>query len=85
MRQIKFDPFANESESTQIGGMTVENRLDRVTLYGNLDITLDKAGYADALALKQVFDRIVEKMQKSPLPDRIALIPPKDVSNPFGA
>ena len=46
MRGVKqpIEPFANESDSLGIGGLTVENRTDRVSLYGSLDLTRASRG-----------------------------------------
>jgi hypothetical protein len=38
MKKTEIHPFANESESIQIGDLTVENRLDRVSIYGSPDL-----------------------------------------------
>ena len=46
-------PFANDSDSIGIGGLTVENGTDQIAVYGNLDITRDKAGLAAARKLKE--------------------------------
>jgi len=37
-------PFANETEAEQIGGLTVENRVKRLAIFGEIDITKDRAG-----------------------------------------
>lgn len=39
-----FAPFENEEDSRMIGGLTIENRVDRVSIYGSLDVTLDGEG-----------------------------------------
>jgi hypothetical protein len=83
MKKAGIHPFANESESLQIGELTVENRTDRVSIYGSLDLTLDKAGLDFARQLKAVVDRTVAEMEKSDLPDRITVIAPDTVDNPF--
>ncbi len=44
-------PFAEDSGATSIDGLVIENGRDKVTLYGNLDITRDKAGLALAREL----------------------------------
>jgi len=78
-------PFANEAESMQIGGLTLENRTDRIAVYGNLDLTRDKDGLRNARTLKAVLDRIVTTLEgDKALPDKVA--PPKkprQVKNPF--
>jgi hypothetical protein len=38
--------------------LTIEDRTDRVTIYGNLDVTRDKAGLADARQLKDIERRV---------------------------
>ena len=32
-------PAYNESESLGIGDLTIENRTDRISIYGNIDLT----------------------------------------------
>lgn len=39
-----FLAYENETDSFTIGEMTVENRLDRISLYGSVDLTRDKVG-----------------------------------------
>jgi hypothetical protein len=84
MNQIH--PFQNEAESLSFGSLTIENRVDRVTIYGNLDITRDKIGLNTARHLKEVLDLVVGALEAdSKLPDKIP--PPKTtktVKNPFG-
>ncbi|MCA3182255.1 MAG: hypothetical protein INH12_00640 [Cupriavidus sp.] len=76
-------PFANESEVLAIGEMTIENRLDRVSIYGSLDLTRDKAGLSMAKALKANLDLIVASLEAGPLPDQVAVAPPGVAPNPF--
>jgi hypothetical protein len=78
-----MSPFQNESESLEIGGLTAENRIDRVTLYGSIEITKDKTGLEQALALKQLVDACVAALQAEQLPDQIKISPADDVDNPF--
>lgn len=80
----KFIPYANEADVLHIGGLTVENRLDRITIAGDIDLTLDKAGLADTRALHKLLTDVLAKLEATDLPDRL---PPPDVqtvSNPFG-
>lgn len=80
-----IDPFANESDSVGIADLTVENRTDRVSLYGSLDLTRDKEGLKNARALRDLLDRVVKTLEADKaLPDRVP--PPKatdSVDNPF--
>lgn len=81
--QHKFYPYRNEAECLQIGDLTIENRLDRVSLYGSLDITLDKEGLATAQALKDLLDATLAELAGTDLPDRIAIVASETVENPF--
>ncbi|MBZ2209694.1 hypothetical protein [Massilia soli] len=79
----RFDPFSNEAQVVTIGKLMVENRLDRVTLSGDVDLTADQAGLALALELHALIGSVVRKLQARPLP---AALPPalvKTVGNPF--
>lgn len=76
-------PYANEADSVTIGDLTVENRLDRLELYGSLALTRDKQGLDLALELKSLLDAIVKVLESEELPDRIEIDPPDEVDNPF--
>lgn len=83
MTSIK--PFANESDSLRIGELTVENRTDRVSLYGSLDLTRDKQGLAQARELRALLDAVVRALEgERDLPEHAAPPAPlKEVENPF--
>jgi hypothetical protein len=76
-------PFRNESESLQIGDLTVENRIDRVSIFGSIDITRDKEGVALARHLKEIIDLALAELEKEELPERIAPAAVETVDNPF--
>jgi hypothetical protein len=80
-----ISPFANESESLGIGDLTIENRTDRISIYGSIDLTRDKAGLEHARMLKAVLDKVVQALvTEKNLPDKI--VPPDrpdEVANPF--
>jgi hypothetical protein len=78
-------PFADEAASETLEGLTVENRTDRVAVYGSLDITRNKQGLAHAKALKLILDEAVRRLEAEPnLPDSIpAPAAAKKVANPF--
>jgi hypothetical protein len=79
-------PFRNEEESIAIGDLTIENRLDRIELYGSAQITKDKAGLRLAQELRQVLDAAVKALQaEKDLPEHVTLTPPDSVKNPFGS
>ena len=66
-----------------MGSFQIENRLDRVSLTGDLDITKDKAGLEKAIALKALLDSVVQTLQKLHPPERIQVVPTTVVKNPF--
>ena len=76
-------PFQNESECLRIGDLTLENRLDRVSIYGSIDLTLDKKGLAMARELKAVLDLALAEMENRDLPEEIAIEETETVDNPF--
>jgi len=78
-----INPFRNESESLQIDDLTVENRIDRISIFGSIDITRDKEGLALARQLKEVLDLTMAELEKEELPERIVLAPLETVDNPF--
>ncbi len=80
---MKIAPFANETDSLSIGDLTVENREDRITIYGNIDITRDKEGLGNAETLQTLFNDIIASMKKGDLPDKISIKPADNVANPF--
>lgn len=83
MPSERFDPFANEADTLTIGELHVENRVDRVSIYGSLDLTRDRHGLAHARLLKALLDRIVEALQSEELPETITETPAQRVVNPF--
>lgn len=80
---MELHPFANESESIHFGDLTIENRVDRVSIYGTIDLTLDKIGLGYARQLKTILDITVAELEKADLPDRVTVIEPETVKNPF--
>jgi hypothetical protein len=83
MPRACFKPYANEADTFQIGDLTVENRLDRISLFGSLDITLDKEGLKRAKELKLLVDAMLAELGKRALPKKIALLSTETVDNPF--
>jgi hypothetical protein len=79
----RLKPFANESDALTIGELTIENRLDRLELYGSVAITRDQAGLKLALALKELLDATVTTLKSGPLPNHIVIVPPDVTDNPF--
>ena len=80
--------FQNESEVRTINELNIENRLDRVSVHGSIDITHDEEGLALAVQLKEMLDGMVAVLSAEQaagaLPDRITLAATDEVENPFG-
>jgi hypothetical protein len=83
MAKNSINPFQNESETLQISELTIENRLDRVSFYGSLDITKDKEGLANAQQLMDILGMVVMKLDGENLPDQVTVEPTDSVKNPF--
>jgi hypothetical protein len=79
----KFVPFANEADVLNIGKLMVENRVDRVTLSGDVDLTMDQAGLAHARALHQLLGDVLAKLERAELPAKLAPPAVRMVANPF--
>jgi len=79
-----FQPYANESDVRNIGHLCIENRLDRITLSGDLDLTADRQGLADARALQQLLNAVVAVLEGQSLPPRLPPAKTTTVANPFG-
>jgi hypothetical protein len=72
----KFAPYENEADVVEVGNLTLENRLDRVTA--------DKDGLAKARLLHDLLGRVVAGLEAKDLPDRLPPPDVKTVANPFG-
>jgi hypothetical protein len=80
----QFAPYENEADVVEIGNLTLENRIDRITLSGDVDLTADKEGLAKARLLPDLLGRIVAGLEARDLPDRLPPPDVKTVANPFG-
>jgi len=79
----KFLPYANESDVLNIGRLTVENRVDRVTLSGDVDLTVDRPGLDHARALHNLLGDVVASLEGRDLPEQVTQQPATTVKNPF--
>lgn len=82
-KKKSFTPYANEADVLEVGNLMLENRVDRVTISGDVDLTLDKAGLADARRLHEVLGAVVAALESRELPDRLPPPDVKTVDNPF--
>lgn len=79
-----MNPFENESECEAVGNLTLENRVDRITVSGNLDITRDQTGLALALELHEHLAAIIKVLKNDQnLPDVITIVQAEIKPNPF--
>jgi inhibitor of KinA sporulation pathway (predicted exonuclease) len=86
-KPVTITPFADEVSSTSFGDLTIENRLDRVSLYGSLDLTRDRRGLDDARRLQALLAKVVEVLEHegNRLPDKDQSKPNvTQARNPFG-
>jgi hypothetical protein len=84
---MTFVPYADEKATMRLGELTMENRLDRVSLYGSLDLTRDRAGLERARRVKALLDATDAALEDEAdrLPDRVVTGEHTDsVRNPFG-
>jgi hypothetical protein len=80
-----FSAFQNESDALTFDDLKVENRADRISIYGSLTLTRDQAGLAAAKELRTILENIVAALEGEPdLPVKAAPAEPTvSVKNPF--
>jgi hypothetical protein len=79
-----FKPYENGTESHAIHDLTLENDLDCVNLYGNLQLTKDQAGLAAAKALQALLNDVVKTLEAEVnLPEKIQRAESDEIENPF--
>lgn len=82
-KKTGFTPYANEADVLEIGNLMLENRLDRITISGDLDLTLDGVGLAAARLLHAQLGAVVAALEARELPERLPPPDVKTVDNPF--
>lgn len=82
-RKKSFTPYANEADVIEIGNLMLENRVDRITVSGDVDLTADKQGLQDARRLQHALAAIVAALEARDLPDRLPPPEIETVDNPF--
>lgn len=80
---MSFHPFKDNSASMDIGGLTLENNEERVSIYGSLNIGRDQQGLQQAKQLQAILDEMVSYLAQQDLPAQIETFTPKAVKNPF--
>ena len=77
-------PYQNEFEAASVDGLTIENRTTHISIYGDIQLTRDKAGLADARQLRDLLNDIVRALESDPaLPEKIVSAETVTVKNPF--
>ena len=81
-----FSPYADESAVLTVGNLSIENRIDRLTVQGDVELTRDRRGLALARVLKEVLDATVAALEaeERELPEQVQVEKPRTVRNPFG-
>lgn len=79
----KFIPYANESDVVEIGNLMLENRVDRITISGDIDLTRDQLGLAQARQLHRMLSDVVAVLESQALPERLPPPVVTTVKNPF--
>jgi len=83
MAKKSFSPYQNEADCLQFGDLTIENRLDRISIFGSIDLWKDKGGLNAAQQLKTIIDQAITELEKCDLPDKVELAKAETVANPF--
>jgi hypothetical protein len=78
-----FVPYANEADVIEIGKLMLENRLDRITISGDVDLTADKRGLEAARRLHDLLGQVVASLESRNLPDQLPPPQVETVDNPF--
>lgn len=86
-QKILFAPFQNEADSVTIGDLSIENRVDRISIFGSIDITLDSEGLKKLRVLHNILDEAKIYLEdcdaRGKLPKQIKTIDPQKARNPF--
>ena len=79
-----FKPFEGGDESQAIQDLTLENDIDRISIYGNLQIAKDQEGLAKAKMLQSLLNDVVNYLEAQvDLPFKQDPPEAEEVENPF--
>lgn len=78
-----FKPYQHGTESVQIDDLTIENQIDCISVYGNLQITKDQLGLKNAKALQDLIDAVVAVLEQENLPIQTERQANQEIDNPF--
>jgi hypothetical protein len=82
-KKAAFAPYKNEADVVEVGNLMLENRLDRITISGDVDLTADRAGLEAARQLQALLGDVVAALESMQLPDALPAPTVKKVANPF--
>lgn len=86
MKNTRIEAF-DGNQFFEIEKMTVDNATDRVSIYGELNITRDQVGLENAQKLFDVLSAVVKKLEneksRGELPEFQTTKPIKTEANPF--
>lgn len=84
MTMLAFTPYHQGNESIEIADLTIENQVDVVNIYGNIQLSKDQQGLVYAKQLQQLMNAIVTQLeQEQQLPAQVECVEKKWVENPF--
>lgn len=78
-----FKPFKDDTASSAIYDLNLENGLERINIYGNLQVTKDQEGLKTAKALQEFVNEMVHALEQEQLPAQVKIEDKKEVENPF--
>ena len=62
----EFKPFADDTGSMEVGGLTVENGTARISVYGNMEASRDAEGAERLRRLAALFEAAAKVAESSP-------------------
>lgn len=82
-KPANFAPYENEADVVEVGRLMLENRLDRITISGDVDLTADREGLDCARRLHALLGQVVASLESKQLPDKLPPPVVDTVKNPF--
>lgn len=81
---MTFHPFQNSVQSTQIDDLTLENQGDRVSIYGSLNLGLDRDSLQQAEQLHAILQQAIDYLKSQPLAEhKMPIQYGEEIENPF--
>lgn len=94
-QSFSFKPYHNDHQSLQIGELIFENQIDKIIVYGDIEINKNQRGLNQALKLQKLFDLIAAELQNADFAGELIdngseskaadnrTVTSKEVDNPF--